>query len=235
MQVVAYYRVSTEKQGRSGLGLAAQREYIQAAADAAGWEVLASFEDHASGAISPPEREECAKALELCRRTGAVLVVAKLDRLSRDVADIASLMKAVDFKVATMPQADKFQLHIYAALAEQERTFISERTKVALASLKARADAGDTTAQAKVERRSAGRAAGQARGQVAAVEAVQAKADQYAKSMADALKAGMFDGCRTLAAMANWLNGKGHRTSRGGEFSPMQVKRLVERLGIGFP
>ena len=235
MQVVAYYRVSTEKQGRSGLGLAAQREYIQAAADAGGWEVLASFEDHASGAISPPEREECAKALELCRRTGAVLVVAKLDRISRDVADIAKLMKAVDFKVATMPQADKFQLHIYAALAEQERTFISERTKAALASLKARADAGDTDAQAKVERRSAGRAAGQSRGQVAAVEAVRAKADQYAQSMAVALKAGMFDGCRTLAAMANWLNREGHRTARGGEFSPMQVKRLVERLGIGFP
>ncbi|BCJ05726.1 resolvase [Pseudomonas sp. RtIB026] len=235
MHVVAYYRVSTEKQGRSGLGLEAQREYVQAAAESEGWEVIASFEDHASGTISPADREQCAKALELCRRTGAVLVVAKLDRLSRDVADIAGLMKVADFKVATMPQADKFQLHIYAALAEQERTFISQRTKAALASLKARADGGDADAQAKVERRSMGRVAGQMAGQAAAVDAVKAKADRWAESMASHVKAGMFDGCRTLAAMAAWLNAKGHRTARGAEFNPMQVKRLVERLGIAFP
>jgi DNA invertase Pin-like site-specific DNA recombinase len=235
MKVVAYYRVSTERQGRSGLGLDAQREYIQAAAEAEGWDVIASFEDHASGTISPAQRRECAKALELCRRENAVLVVAKLDRLSRDVADIAALMKAVNFKVATMPQAEQFQLHIYAALAEQERTFISQRTKAALASLKKRAVSGDTEAQGKVERRSAGRVAGQALGQIAAVEAVKAKADRWAESMAAPIKAGMYDGCRTLAAMAERLNGAGHRTARGKEFNPMQVKRLVERLGITFP
>jgi DNA invertase Pin-like site-specific DNA recombinase len=235
MQVVAYYRVSTEKQGRSGLGLDAQREYIQEGAKAEGWEVVASFEDHVSGSICPAQREECAKALELCRRTGAVLVVAKLDRLSRDVADIAVLMKAVDFKVATMPQADKFQLHIYAALAEQERTFISQRTKAALVSLQARADSGDVEAIAKVERRAIGRGMGQVQGQVAAVAAVKAKADSWAESMATQIKAGMFDGCHTLSEMAEWLNSRGHRTSRGGMFAPVQVKRLVDRLCIRFP
>lgn len=235
MQVVAYYRVSTEKQGKSGLGLDAQREYIQAAAQAEGWEVIASFEDHASGAISPTERRRCAKALELCQATGAALVVAKLDRLSRDVADIAALMKVANFKVATMPLADTFQLHLYAALAEQERSFISQRTKAALASLKARAESGDVSAQAKIDRRTAGRIGGQALGQVAAVEAIKARADKWADGMASHIKAGMFDGCRTLAAMASWLNAKGHKTARGAEFNPVQVKRLIERLGLDFP
>lgn len=235
MRIVAYYRVSTEKQGKSGLGLEAQREYVQTAAQAEGWEIVAEFTDHASGAISPADRAECRKALELCRSGGATLVVAKLDRLSRDVADIAALIKVAEFKVATMPQADKFQLHLYAALAEQERTFISQRTKAALASLKARAETGDVHAQAKVDRRSMGRLAGQVLGQAAAVEAIKAKADNWAESMASYIKAGMFDGCRTLAAMADWLNSKGYRTARGAEFTPMQVKRLLERLGLLFP
>lgn len=232
MQVVAYYRVSTEQQGRSGLGLDAQREYIQATARAEDWQIIASFEDHSSGSVSPTEREQCAQALELCKATGAVLVVAKLDRLSRDVADIAALMKVVNFKVATMPQADAFQLHLYAALAEQERSFISQRTKAALASLKARAESGDSSAMGKVERRTAGRVAGQALGQVAAVKAIQARADRWAEGMASYVKAARFDGCCTFAAMASWLNAKGHKTARGGVFSAMQVKRLLGRLQL---
>ncbi|MDT4852731.1 hypothetical protein FQZ97_869730 [compost metagenome] len=184
-----------------------------------------------SGTVHPLERPEGGKAFG----HGLPVVVAKLDRLSRDVEHIAGMMKRTEFRVATMPDADTLQLHLYAVLAEQERTFISQRTKAALASLKARAEGGDTDAQAKVERRSMGRAAGQVAGQAAAVDAVKAKADRWADSMASHIKAGMFDGCRTLAAMASWLNDKGHRTARGAEFSPMQVKRLVERLGISFP
>lgn len=232
MQIVAYYRVSTERQGRSGLGLDAQREYIHATARAEGWQIIASFEDHSSGSISPTERKQCAQALQLCQSTGAVLVVAKLDRLSRDVADIAALMKVANFKVATMPQADAFQLHLYAALAEQERSFISQRTKAALASLKARAESGDSCAMEKVDRRTAGRVAGQSSGQVAAVKAIQARADSWAEGMASYVKAARFDGCSTLAAMASWLNDKGHKTARGGVYSPMQVKRLLGRLRL---
>ncbi|WP_422417039.1 recombinase family protein [Pseudomonas sp. GZD-222] len=232
MQVVAYYRVSTEKQGRSGLGLEAQREYIQTAAQQAGWEVVAEYtEAGVSGTVHPLERPEGAKAFG----HGLPVVVAKLDRLSRDVEHISGMMKRAEFRVATMPNADTLQLHLYAALAEQERTFISQRTKAALASLKARAEGGDTEALAKVERRSKGRAVGQVAGQAAAVDAVKAKADRWADSMASHIKAGMFDGCRTLAAMASWLNDQGHRTARGASFNPMQVKRLLERQGIAFP
>lgn len=235
MKVVCYFRVSTERQGKSGLGLDAQREYIRHAAEQGGWEVLAGFEDHESGTVPPMQRTQCKAALALCRERGATLVVAKLDRLSRDVADIAALMKVVDFKVATMPTADKFQLHIYAALAEQEREFIAQRTKAALASLKARAEAGDAVAVAKVQRREAGRIAAHAAGNAASVQAIQARADSWAEGMVSHVKAAMFDKVKTLRGMADWLNTKGHRTARGGEFSPMQAKRLIERLGIDFP
>jgi len=162
-------------------------------------------------------------------------VVAKLDRLSRDVADISGLMKLVDFKVATMPSADKFQLHIYAALAEQEREFISRRTSDALAALKARAESGDAEAQAKVERRSKGRAAAHAMGNAAAVQGAKLRADEYASTMANHIKAAMFDECRTLQALANWLIMHGHKTSRGADFTPIAASRLVKRLGITFP
>jgi len=232
MQVVAYYRVSTERQGRSGLGLEAQREYIQAAAAAEGWQVVQEYTDTGvSGAVHPLERPAASQAFA----RGLPVVVAKLDRLSRDVEHIAGLMKRKEFKVATVPHATTVELHIYAMLAEQERTFISQRTKAALAALKARADTGDADARAKVERRAKGREAGQALGQVAAVQAILAKADAWADSMQDAIKAGMFDGCRTLQGMADWLNAKGYKTARGSVFTPMAVKRLVERLGLVFP
>lgn len=235
MNIIAYYRVSTAKQGESGLGLDAQREYIRMAAEQNGWQVVGEFEDHESGTVSPERREQCRAALAACKAQGATLVVAKLDRLSRDVADIARLMKVVDFKVATMPAAEKFQLHIYAALAEQEREFIARRTKDALAALKARAEAGDTDAQAKVERRSQGRAAAHVAGTAAAVQGAQAKADQYASSMANHIKAAMFDKVRTLQALADWLNANGHTTSRGVGFTATAASRLLQRLGIAFP
>lgn len=133
MHIVAYYRVSTAKQSESGLGLEARREYIRLATEQNSWEIVGAFEDQESGTISSLRREQCKAALAACK-SGATLV-AKLDRLSRDVADISGLMKLVDFNVATMPSADKFQLHIYAALAEQEWEFISRRTSDVLAAL----------------------------------------------------------------------------------------------------
>lgn len=235
MRIIAYYRVSTAKQGESGLGLEAQREYIRMAAEQNSWEVVGAYEDHESGAVSPDRREQCRAALAACKVLGATLVVAKLDRLSRDVADISGLMKLVDFKVATMPSADKFQLHIYAALAEQEREFISRRTSDALAALKARADAGDVEARAKVERRSKGRAAAHAVGNAAAIQGAKLRADEYASSMANHIKAAMFDKCRTLQGLADWLNQRGHTTSRGAKFTPTAASRLAQRLGINFP
>ncbi|OQR32770.1 serine recombinase [Pseudomonas sp. Bc-h] len=235
MKIIAYYRVSTDGQGKSGLGLEAQREYVRLAVESNNWTIIGEFEDTASGTIAPTEREQCKAALEACVKHGATLVVAKLDRLSRDVEHIAGLMKRVPFKVATMPTADSFQLHIYAALAQQEREFIAQRTTAALATLKTKADNGDKEAQAKVARRDAGRAAAHTKGTTAATAAAQAVADINAESLRQAIQSGMFEGVTTLLGMANYLNVKGVKTARGGKFAPMTVKRIVERLGLAFP
>lgn len=235
MQVVAYLRVSTERQGESGLGIDAQRDYIAQAAKAKGWDVIAEFVDTVSGTVAPTERRECIKAMGAAKALGALLLVAKLDRLSRDVEHIAALVKRAPFKVATMPDADAFQLHIYAALAQKEREFIAGRTRDALASLKARAESGDEMALAKVSRRDAGRQKAHEAGNGAAVAAAIASADSYALSVANHLKAAYFDGITSLTGCADYLNRHGVRTRRGREFAPMTVKRLAARLGIRFP
>ena len=140
--LIAYYRVSTQRQGRSGLGLDAQRAAVHAFAKAEGLEVLGEWieVETGKGADALDRRPELAAALKAAKKIGAAICVAKLDRLSRDVAFIATLMvQKVPFVVAALgTNADPFMLHIYAALAEQERRMISERTKVALAHAKAR-------------------------------------------------------------------------------------------------
>ena len=138
---VVYRRVSTEDQGRSGLGLEAQNRDINLFLENFSeepFEVIEEFKDHMSGKSA--ERPELAKAIDLVKKSGAELLVSKLDRLSRKVSFIASIMddKKVTLRVASMPNADNFQLHIYAALAEQEREFISARTKAALVEAKAK-------------------------------------------------------------------------------------------------
>ena len=138
---VCYLRVSTQEQGRSGLGLEAQQRDIQIFLENYSdvpWEVLGTFQDVGSGADNG--RPELSKAIALAKKHGAELLIAKLDRLSRKVAYLAQLMEdpRLTIRVASMPAADKFQLHIYAALAEQERDFISTRTKAALQAAKAR-------------------------------------------------------------------------------------------------
>lgn len=232
MKVVAYYRVSTKAQGKSGLGLDAQQSYVSMASEQAGWEVTASFEDHLSGTLSPMDRPGLCEALAACKAQGATLVVAKLDRLSRDVADIALLMKQVDFKVASMPAADKFQLHIYAALAEQERDFIAARTKASLKALQERADKGDADAQNKVERRNSKLTEGRKAGAPASLKVRQEKANQYAKTVEDALWSCKARGFTTLQSIADCLNGKGLTTPRGASFTAMTVSRLVTKLNI---
>ena len=138
---VLYFRVSTQKQGRSGLGLDAQKRdidlYLENYSEQP-YEILGTFKDIQSGADN--DRPELKKAIELAKRTKSILLVQKICRLSRRVSFIASLIedKELDFKVAQMPFADKFQLHIYSALNEQEKDFISSRTKSALRSWKER-------------------------------------------------------------------------------------------------
>ncbi len=134
---VAYYRVSTDKQGRSGLGLEAQTATVETYAQRSGGDLLASFHEVESGKRN--DRPELLKALALCRQRKAVLIIAKLDRLSRNVAFIANLMESrVEFIACDMPEANKLTLHIMAAMAQHEREATSKRTKEALTAAKAR-------------------------------------------------------------------------------------------------
>ncbi|WP_085026022.1 recombinase family protein [Ensifer aridi] len=215
-QYVVYTRVSTEDQGRSGLGLEAQERDIAIFLDKFSdipFEVIGEFRDVQSGADS--ERPELTKALELVRKTGAELLVAKLDRLSRKVSFIATLMddKRVKLRVAQMPQADKFQLHIYAALAEQERTFISERTKAALKAAKGRGVRLGGLRDKTMKRN----------------EAIQQKADAEAAKVIKIIGPLRASG-QTLNAIAETLDSMNIPTSRGGRWTPTQVSRVLERV-----
>src|SRR4051812_34693876 len=134
---VAYYRVSTQKQGNSGLGLDAQRDAVLGYLNGGDWQLVAEFTEVESGKKN--DRPELAKALATCRRIGATLIIAKLDRLARNVAFVSNLMEAgVEFVAVDMPMANKLTVHILAAVAEHEREMISARTKAALAAARAR-------------------------------------------------------------------------------------------------
>ena len=134
---VAYYRVSTRRQERSGLGLESQQMAVRDFLSSSPGDVVAEFTEIESGRKN--ERPKLIEALRLCRICGATLIVARLDRLSRNVALIAGLMEGgAEFVVADMPEANRFTLHIFAAVAEYEVKLISERTKAAWAAMKAR-------------------------------------------------------------------------------------------------
>lgn len=215
---VIYRRVSTAEQGKSGLGLEAQNRDIRLflenfAGD--GSEVVAEFEDHLTG--TQADRPQLQAALALVRKTGAELLVAKLDRLSRKVSFIAQLMDdpKVKLRVASMPNADKFQLHIYAALAEQERDFIALRTKAALAEAKARGQKLGGLRD-KTQKRNA------------AVKAnAKARADKVAQTVQPLRAQGA-----SLRQIADALNVSGVPTARGGQWQASQVKRVLDRLDI---
>lgn len=213
---VIYKRVSTEEQGRSGLGLEAQDRDIElylSTYSEVPYEVIGTFTDVLSGANDG--RPELEKAIALARSTGAELLVAKLDRLSRKVSFIASLMddKKLALRVASMPHADKFQLHIYAALAEQERDFISTRTKAALAAAKARGvKLGGL--RPNTERRN---------------EALRAGALDRAKRVEKFVRPLHAEG-KSLRDIAELMNAAGIPTARGGNWQASQVKRVLDRL-----
>lgn len=213
---VIYRRVSTSEQGRSGLGLDAQDRDVGLFLEGFSgtpYSVLGTFTDVLSGADAA--RPEMGKALELVRRERATLLVSKLDRLSRKVSFIASLMddKAVQLRVASMPSADKFQLHIYAALAEQEREFISARTKAALAEAKARGTKLGGLRDATGARNAA----------------IQSQAKERAGRVAGIVVPLQQQG-QSLREIASVLNASGVKTARGGSWHPSQVKRTLDRL-----
>lgn len=212
---VTYTRVSTQEQGRSGLGLEAQRRDIDVLLHAfteVPWEIVGEFCDILSG--KDDNRPELAKALDLARRKGAELLISKLDRLSRDVEFIARTMKQANIKVATMPNADPFQLHIYAALAEKERKFISERTKAALAAAEARGVKLGGYREGSLDRR---------------ISALKQTADDDALRVMGVVQP-LRQAGKSLRRIAEELEKQGIRTPRGGAWTAKQVSLTLARL-----
>lgn len=218
---VAYYRVSTAKQGRSGLGLAAQRETVLGYVGGAD-NLTAEFTEVESGGKS--DRPQLAAALRHCRATGAVLVVAKLDRLARDVAFLSNLMNSgAEFVAVDFPEANRLTLHIMAAVAEYERRITSERTRAALQAAKARGQRLGNPHGAAALRRAD-------RGNRAAVQVVQAQAQDRAVTLHDMVRDIQAGGVTSLAGIAAELTKRGARTARGGLWHASSVKRLLTRL-----
>lgn len=215
---VAYVRVSTDRQGKSGLGLDAQRAALATFASAHGFEIVEEFTDVASGKGEDAleRRPQLAKALARAKKLKCPVVVAKLDRLSRDVAFIAGLMaQRVPFIVAELgADADPFMLHTYAALAEKERALISARTRAALAPMKGRGILGNRT----------NIAAAAARGR----ETLSAKADDFAGNVLPIIRELQAKGA-SIRAVAAELNDRNVKTARGGSWTAVQVSRILDR------
>jgi len=217
---VAYIRVSTRRQGRSGLGIEAQRAMLARFAEAEDLTLLQEFVEVESGKGSDAldRRPQLATALALARSWRCPVIVAKLDRLSRDVAFISGLMaQRVPFIVAELGiDADPFMLHLYAALAEKERRLISERTKAALAARKVQGALLGNRSNAD-EAAAAGRAA-----QVS-------EADRFARSIVPLIESIRSTGTSTLAGIADALNARGVRTPRRGRWHVSSVRNILAR------
>lgn len=213
---VTYKRVSTAEQGRGGLGLEAQQRdldlFLTNYSDVP-FEVIGEFVDIQSG--KDDDRPELSKAIALAKKTGAELLISKLDRLSRRVSFIATLMeeKKLTLRVASMPTADSFQLHIYAALAEQERKFIGLRTKAALAEAKARGQKLGGMRDKTMRRN----------------EVVKANATRRADKISGIILP-LRNAGKTLREIAAELDRAGVETARGGSWSATQVQRALARV-----
>jgi len=216
---ISYLRVSTGRQGKSGLGLEAQRQQVADFLNGGDWQLVKEFVEIESGKNS--DRPVLAEALKACRVYGAKLIIAKIDRLSRDAHFLLGLEKAgVDFVAADMPNANRLTVGIMAMLAEEERRMISARTKAALAAAKRRGvKLGGFRAGAKLtaKARKAGHAANARR------------AASRAADLAPVISELQAAGATSLQAIADGLNGRGIPAARGGRWSPTQVARAMER------
>lgn len=211
---VAYRRVSTTKQGIDGLGMAAQDQAIKAY----NGNVIATFTEVESG--KRKDRPELLKALAHCKLTGSTLIVAKLDRLARNVFFISSLMESkVDFVACDFPEASPLTLHIMAAVAEHEAKAISARTKVALAQAKAR---GVKLGNPNLT------AGGRIKGNAAGVKTIKEAADAFAARVLPTIEAFKGQGM-SLRGIAAELNKLGVQTARGKLWTATAVKNVLER------
>jgi len=223
---VAYVRVSTAAQGRSGLGLEAQRAAIKDFADREGIDVLDWFTEAESGAGSDAleKRPQLAAAIAAAGKRRAAVLVARLDRLSRDVHFISGLMAhRVEFIVTSLGrQADPFILHLYAALAQKERALISERTKAGLQAAKRRGQKLGTGAKSKSEIKALA-AAGAAANRVAALQRLSGLKLHLADSLA---------GGRSMRAAADWLNERGVASPGVAKWHAPSVLKAARRLQL---
>ena len=216
---VAYYRVSTPKQGISGLGLDPQKTAVVDYLNGGRWKLIAELTEVESGKKNG--RPELARALALCRVHNATLVIAKLDRLARNVAFISNLMESgVEFVAVDFPQANRLTVHILAAVAEHEAAMISARTKAALAAAKARGmvlggNRGglNDAARTKAHQRS--------------IEVRQQRAAKRKADLLPIIEAIRASGAVTLQQIADGLNERGIPAARGGAWQPAQVMRVI--------
>jgi DNA invertase Pin-like site-specific DNA recombinase len=218
---ISYLRVSTDRQGKSGLGIEAQRNAVTEFLNGGNWSLVKEYTEVESGKNT--ERPKLDDAIKACRAYGAKLVIAKLDRLSRDAHFLLGLEKAgVDFVAADMPNANRLTVGIMAMVAEEERRMISKRTKDALAAAKRRGtklggDRGVVPSK---------------RVRAKAVAAIQARADSRVADIAPIIADLQAAGRTSLRAIADGLNDAGIKTPRGGSWSATQVQRTLERLGV---
>ena len=214
---VAYYRVSTLRQGQSGLGIDAQRKTVSDFLNGGNWSLVEEFVEVESGS-GKKHRPQLEAAIAACKKHKATLIVAKLDRLYRNVHFVTKLMEdTVKFKCCDMTEANNLTIHILAAVAEHEREVISERNKVALAALKARGvELGSPTPEI-----------GSKAGNKAKVE----KADKYAFNVKPIISSLIESGsATTLREIAKALQNRGIKTPRGGEvWHPSQVSNIMKR------
>jgi len=225
MKFVAYYRVSTQKQYRSGLGLEAQREAVETLARERGAQIIDEFHEAESGK-SDTNRPQLQKALHRAKVTGATLAIAKLDRLSRSAAFLLTLQESgARFIAADMPEANEFTVGIMAVVAKQERDAISRRTREALAAAKRRGVKLGNPYGARVLRRAK-------KGNKDSIAAIQAKADAHAENLRPIVEELAAHGVTSRGAVAAELNARSIRTPRGGTWHKSSVANLFARLGM---
>lgn len=219
---VAYYRVSTRRQGRSGLGLEAQRAAVRSYLDGGRWTLVAEFTEVETGGRN--DRPELERALAACRVHRSRLIVAKFDRLSRNAAFLMALRDSgVEFVAADMPEANTLTVGIMAVMAQHEREAISQRTRAALAAAKRRGvSLGTPENLTDRDRR---------KGTRASIAVRQGMAAQRAHDLAHVIEEIRATGRESLRELAGALNERGIPTPRGGEWSAVQVSRLLSRIG----
>jgi DNA invertase Pin-like site-specific DNA recombinase len=233
---VIYYRVSTQKQGRSGLGLEAQQAAVEQYVAAHNGHVVRTFPEVESGKLA--DRPQLKQALLRCRQTKAVLLVAKLDRLSRNIAFLMNLEESgIKFQALDIPEANTLVLGVMIAMAQHERELISKRTQAALAARKARGQVLGTPA-VRAAREAAGKPpvslepmmAKQPEGTAAGRAKQTARADASAAEISPMIEAAREAGHSTLRAIAAYLNEQGATTARDSQWTAAAVQRVQRRL-----